>query len=71
MKKKELIGDFKNPGRVWSQEAERVNVHDKRMGLTVEDEGWSTKKKVAVSGGSAATALTIIAGIITKLLEVW
>jgi hypothetical protein len=27
-KKKELIGDFKNSGRVWRQEAERVNVHD-------------------------------------------
>lgn len=27
-KKKELIGDFKNAGRVWCQEAERVNVHD-------------------------------------------
>jgi hypothetical protein len=29
-KKKELIGQFKNPGRVWSQEAEAVNVHDFR-----------------------------------------
>ncbi len=27
-KKKELIGDFKNAGRTWSQEAEQVNVHD-------------------------------------------
>lgn len=27
-KKKELIGDFKNGGRAWSQEPERVNVHD-------------------------------------------
>jgi Rhodopirellula transposase DDE domain len=27
-KKKELIGNFKNAGRVWSQEAEAVNVHD-------------------------------------------
>ena len=27
-KKKELIGDFKNPGQAWCQEAERVNVHD-------------------------------------------
>lgn len=30
MKKKELIGEFKNSGRVWCQEAERVNVHDFR-----------------------------------------
>lgn len=30
MKKKELIGDFKNPGRAWSQAAEQVNVHDFR-----------------------------------------
>ncbi len=30
MKKKELIGDFKNPGQAWCQEAERVNVHDFR-----------------------------------------
>ena len=30
MKKKELIGDFKNPGRAWGQQAERVNVHDFR-----------------------------------------
>jgi hypothetical protein len=30
MKKKELIGDFKNPGRAWGQLAERVNVHDFR-----------------------------------------
>lgn len=29
-KKKELIGQFKNDGRVWSQEAEAVNVHDFR-----------------------------------------
>ena len=27
-KKKELIGNFKNPGRAWGQEPERVNVHD-------------------------------------------
>ena len=27
-KKKELIGEFKNPGRGWSREAEAVNVHD-------------------------------------------
>ena len=27
-KKKELIGDFKNAGRTWSQEPELVNVHD-------------------------------------------
>jgi hypothetical protein len=31
-KKKELIGRFKNAGRVWSQEAEAVNVHDFRQG---------------------------------------
>jgi len=29
-KKKELIGDFKNAGRIWCQEAEQVNVHDFR-----------------------------------------
>ncbi len=27
-KKKELIGNFKNPGRTWSQEPTAVNVHD-------------------------------------------
>ncbi len=27
-KKKELVGDFKNAGQVWCQEADRVNVHD-------------------------------------------
>jgi hypothetical protein len=27
-KKKELIGNFKNPGRVWGREPERVDVHD-------------------------------------------
>jgi hypothetical protein len=27
-KKKELIGNFKNPGRTWSRQAERVNVYD-------------------------------------------
>lgn len=27
-KKKELIGDFKNAGQIWCQEAEAVNVHD-------------------------------------------
>lgn len=27
-KKKELVGDFKNQGRIWCQEAEPVNVHD-------------------------------------------
>lgn len=27
-KKKELIGNFKNAGRAWGQEAEEVNVHD-------------------------------------------
>ncbi len=30
-KKKELIGNFKNPGRTWCQEAEQVNVHDFRQ----------------------------------------
>ncbi len=30
MKKKELVGDFKNPGQTWCQEADRVNVHDFR-----------------------------------------
>ena len=29
-KKKELIGNFKNPGRMWGQSPERVNVHDFR-----------------------------------------
>src|SRR5438045_2547918 len=29
-KKKELIGQFKNAGQVWSQAAEAVNVHDVR-----------------------------------------
>jgi hypothetical protein len=27
-KKKELVGNFKNAGRVWCQEAQEVNVHD-------------------------------------------
>ena len=27
-KKKELIGNFKNPGQVWCQMAEQVNAHD-------------------------------------------
>ncbi len=27
-KKKELLGDFKNAGRIWCQEAEAVNAHD-------------------------------------------
>lgn len=27
-KKKELVGNFKNPGRSWNREAEAVNVHD-------------------------------------------
>ena len=27
-KKKELVGDFKNAGRIWCEEAEIVNVHD-------------------------------------------
>jgi hypothetical protein len=27
-KKKELVGDFKNPGRIWCKTAERVKVHD-------------------------------------------
>jgi hypothetical protein len=30
-KKKELIGDFKNAGRAWRQDAEVVNVHDFRQ----------------------------------------
>jgi hypothetical protein len=29
-KKKELIGDFKNPGQIWCQAAEVVNMHDFR-----------------------------------------
>ena len=29
-KKKELIGNFKNPGQAWCRQAERVNVHDFR-----------------------------------------
>ena len=27
-KKKELVGNFKNPGQIWCQQPERVNVHD-------------------------------------------
>jgi hypothetical protein len=27
-KKKELVGNFKNPGQIWSKTPERVNVHD-------------------------------------------
>jgi len=27
-KKKELVGNFKNPGQIWCQEPERVDVHD-------------------------------------------
>ena len=27
-KKKELVGDFKNPGRIWCQAPERVQIHD-------------------------------------------
>ena len=27
-KKKELVGNFKNPGQIWCKTAERVNVHD-------------------------------------------
>jgi hypothetical protein len=27
-KKKELVGDFKNPGRIWCQTPEQVNIHD-------------------------------------------
>jgi len=27
-KKRELVGNFKNPGRLWRREPERVNVHD-------------------------------------------
>ena len=30
-KKKELVGNFKNPGRIWCQEPEEVNVHDFRQ----------------------------------------
>jgi len=30
-KKKELIGNFKNPGRAWRREPEEVNVHDFRQ----------------------------------------
>ena len=30
-KKKELIGNFKNPGRTWCREADVVNVHDFRQ----------------------------------------
>lgn len=29
-KKKELVGNFKNPGQIWCQQPERVNVHDFR-----------------------------------------
>ena len=29
-KKKELIGNFKNPGQAWCRQAEIVNVHDFR-----------------------------------------
>lgn len=30
-KKKELIGNFKNPGRIWCRQADKVNVHDFRQ----------------------------------------
>ena len=30
IRKIELIGNFKNPGRIWRREAEAVNIHDFR-----------------------------------------
>ena len=30
-KKKELVGNFKNPGQIWCQEPEMVNIHDFRQ----------------------------------------
>lgn len=30
-KKKELVGNFKNPGQIWCQEPEKVNIHDFRQ----------------------------------------
>lgn len=35
-KKRELIGNFKNPGRSWLQEAEAVNVHDFPTDTTIK-----------------------------------
>ena len=53
-KKKELIGDFKNPGRTWCQEAEEVNVHDFRQeAVVVGDEYVARARPVRVAHRSS------------------
>lgn len=49
---------------------QRINKVAKAVGVD-GSEGWSTKQKVGAGVGGGATVLAIIAGTITKLLEVW
>jgi hypothetical protein len=73
-KKKELIGDFKNPGRSWQQEPEVVNVHD----FPDEDTMRATPYSIIVRKSKSLTkrcrlsilsnVLSILAGITSSCL---
>jgi hypothetical protein len=55
-KKKELIGSFKNPGRVWCREAKKVKDHDFRSeALGIASQYGSRNSGVVVVGKSADT----------------
>jgi hypothetical protein len=68
-KKKELIGNFKNPGRVWCRQAEEVNAHDFRddaSGRAVPYGVYDTRHDrgyvyVGLSADTAAFAVDAIA----------
>jgi Rhodopirellula transposase DDE domain len=68
-KKKELIGNFRNPGRVWCREAEAVNAHDFRddaLGRAVPFGIYDTRRDrgyvyVGLSADTAAFAVDAIA----------
>jgi hypothetical protein len=67
-KKKELIGDFKNPGRAWGKEGEEVNVHDFRqesLGRAVPYGIYDLthNRGTVVVGSSADTAAFAVAAI--------
>jgi Rhodopirellula transposase DDE domain len=67
-KKKELIGNFKNAGRAWSQEAEEVNVHDFRqesLGRAVPYgvDDLTHNRGTVVVGNSADTPVFAVAAL--------
>lgn len=72
-KKKELIGDFKNPGRAWGREPDVVNVHDFRQDSLGRAAPYGiydpTRDRGVVCVGQSADTPRFAAGAIARRWE--